>query len=94
MVQLLEAEMRLERTSALARIGEKLQKAIDEAKALGEQLGREPPGPPREALLVRHREARRRAEEYRYYLVVQREALGMRDQKIVDEIYPMPPAVR
>lgn len=86
--------MRLERSSALARIGEKLQRAIDEAKALAEQLGGEPPGTTRDALLERHREARRRAEEYRFYLVVQREALGMRDQKIVDEIYPMPPPVR
>lgn len=91
---LLEAEMRLERASALARVGEKIQKALDEAGLLAARLQKEPPGADREMLLTRYREARSRAEENRYYLIVQREALGLLDHQIVDEIYPMPPPLR
>ena len=94
MMQLLEAEMRLERTSALARLGDRLQKAIDETRALAERLRGEPPGELRERLLQQHREARQRVERDRFYLIVQREALGMTEHAVVDEIYPLPPTAR
>lgn len=39
--------------------------------------------------------ARVRAEavRYRWYLEVQREALGIRNHRSLDEFYPMPPAL-
>jgi hypothetical protein len=92
--RLLEAEMLLERTSALARLGERIQRGIEEAQGLAEQLRAEPPGPTRDRLLQLHQEARGRVERDRYYLVIQREALGMTEHAVVDEIYPMPRAVR
>ncbi|MCU0659332.1 MAG: hypothetical protein MUF64_29950 [Polyangiaceae bacterium] len=94
MMQLLEAEMRLERTSALARLGDRLQKAIDETRALAERLRDEPPGEQRLRLLQQHQEARQRADRDRFYLIVQREALGLTEHAVVDEIYPLPPAAR
>lgn len=94
LLDLLETEMRLERSSALARVGEKLQRAIDETNRLGAQLDLVGPGPERARLLERYAESRRVAEEQHYYLIVQREAIGMLEHAIVDEIYPLPPIRR
>lgn len=94
MMALLEAEFKQERTDALGRIGRKLQTAIDEAKALDERLAHLPSGPTREQHLERYREARARVEEFRYYLVVQREAIGVLEHSILDEMYPLPRLIR
>lgn len=94
MIALLEAEFKQERTDALGRIGRKLQAALDEAKALDERLAHLPPGPTREQALERYREARARAEEMRHFLVVQREAIGVLEHSILDEMYPLPRLIR
>jgi len=94
MMALLEAEMRMERTSALARIGDKLQAALDQLKQLDGQLDRLPPGAARDAALKKYGEQHKIAEEQRFYLIVQREALGLRDHEIVEEVYPTPPTIR
>ena len=94
MIALLEAEFKQERTDAFGRIGRKLQAALDEAKALDERLAHLPSGPTREQTLERYREARARAEEMSYFLVVQREAIGVLEHSILDEMYPLPRLIR
>ena len=94
MIALLEAEFKQERTDALGRIGRKLQAALDEVKSLDERLEHLLPGPTRQAVLERHREARRQAEEFRFFLVVQRESLGLMEHSILDEAYPVPRVIK
>ncbi|HZH79252.1 MAG TPA: hypothetical protein VEY88_24740 [Archangium sp.] len=43
--------------------------------------------------MVRHKELRAEAEKQRWYLVIQREALGLRQHADLEEMYPLPPAV-
>jgi hypothetical protein len=91
MIDLLNAEFREESTSALGRIGRKLEAAIGEARALGEQLDVLPPGPERAAVFAKYEAARRESETFRYYLEVQREAMGLRQHGMLDSVYPLPP---
>lgn len=91
MIDLLNAEFREESTSALGRIGRKLEAAIAEATALGEKLDTLAPGPERAATFARYELARQESETFRYYLEVQREAMGLRQHGMLDAVYPLPP---
>jgi hypothetical protein len=55
-----------------------LQKAID---GLIERM----------TLIAEHAETRLRAAKYRWYLEVQREAVGLRRQDVLDEMHRIPP---
>lgn len=84
-----ELELRAERAACLARIARALEARLallarlrDEAeKAAGEA---------RAAIRARYEEARREAELYVWYLKVQRAANGLRDDGLVDRMYPIP----
>ncbi len=90
-VDLINAEIRQETSSALGRIGRKLEAALEASRRLGEQLDVLGPGPERAAVFARYELARQESETFRYYLEVQREAMGMRDQRLVHSLYPLPP---
>jgi len=78
-----------ERASALSRISRTLDTlitALDEAR---ERI-RNAPEQGREFELARWRDLHARAVKYRWYLEVQREALGMRDHRLLDEFYKIP----
>jgi len=82
-------EIAEERVAALTRIARHLEQRI---QALNDMRAgfTEVSGDARTALLHRYRELRRDALRYRWYLDVQREALGLRPHETVDEYYGVP----
>jgi hypothetical protein len=74
----LEQEIVKEKAAALGRAGERLEAALDEAAALGRALDAETdPG--------------RRAAQARTMLLIQREAIGLRRHRVVDQQFLEPP---
>ncbi|MBZ4397122.1 hypothetical protein OWM54_06265 [Myxococcus sp. MISCRS1] len=88
-----EVEFQKEKASALRRTGEKLEKALA-ALALAERELLSSQGTARAARHARYREVRKEAEVQRWNLMVQREACGIRNNRELDLMYPMPPLVR
>jgi len=82
-----EDEIRAEKAAALGRAGERLEAALAELQALAERLG---PGSDSQ-LLEAYRTARARARTARLYLLIQREAVGLRSHRVVDQQFPEPP---
>jgi hypothetical protein len=85
-----EQEIRAEKAATLGRAGERLEAALRLCADLREDFGRAPEIA-REAALARYREARRRALEARHTLIIQREAIGLRNHRVVDQQFPEPP---
>ena len=78
-----------ERAAALRRIAGTLESLIEQLHASRgrlEQLS----GTARVTELDGYREVRRRALRYRWYLEVQREALGIHNHRRLDEFYAVP----
>jgi uncharacterized protein YicC (UPF0701 family) len=91
-VMAIEVEMQAEKASALRRLGARIESLLAELA----QLERELPtlrGPKRAQCVARHKELRAEAEKQRWYLVIQREAMGLRQHADLDDIYPLPPAL-
>jgi len=82
-------ELRAEQAAALRRIGERLAELL---RDLEERLGRLAIVSERERALAREtaRTVAAEARLYRWYMVVQREAVGLRDHRCLDEVYPFP----
>jgi len=88
----IEVEIQKEKASALRRLGARIESLLAELA----QLERELPtlkGPKRDQCVARHKELRSEAEKQRWYLVIQREALGLRQHADLEEMYPLPPAL-
>ena len=83
-------ELQEERAAALARISRRLERLLAQLQATREQIART-----REEDRARdieaYRELRQQAVTYRWYLEVQREAIGLRHHQRLDEFYPIPP---
>jgi len=89
----LQKELAGEKASALQRIGSRLEELILETSRRRESLIRAA-GPDTEQRTRAHAALKRvRAEalRHRWYLEVQREALGIRNHRRLDEFYPVPP---
>lgn len=84
----LQRELTEERAAALRRISQTLESLIEQLQALRQRIGAHPSGLSPE--LAAYRELRRRAVRYRWYLEVQREALGLRHHHRLDEFYAIP----
>ena len=82
-------ELQEERASALRRISGTLDALIRELHASRDRV-HHATGPEREREVARWRDLRARAVKYRWYLEVQREALGMRRHDVLDEFYRVP----
>jgi hypothetical protein len=82
-------ELHEERVAALQRISSRLESLIRQLYASRERV-RRAVGPERERELVAWRDLRTLAVKYRWYLEVQREALGMRRHDVLDEFYKVP----
>jgi hypothetical protein len=105
-----------EAASALARCGERLEKALGKLGSAEEHLDRcmknrtcvrprrergptsnnprkQNPSPDThlEQAIRQYQKAWRQAEKARYVYIVQREAIGFRNHKFADRIYPLPP---
>ena len=87
----LEKEILGEKAAALGRAGEKLEAALAETAELGEALDREADPARRASLLAEYESARRRAAAARMTLLIQREAIGLRHHRTVDQKFPEPP---
>lgn len=84
-----EAELRAEKAAALARIAGTLEGILAELRRRREQFGRLPTED-RTAAAEAYDALREQARLYRWYLVVQREALGLFLHEDVDRHYPPP----
>jgi hypothetical protein len=82
-------ELNEERAAALVRISRVLESLIAELHAVRVHI--ENGGEiDRERNVGRYRELYRRAIQFRWYLEVQREALGLRQHHMLDEFYLIP----
>ena len=82
-------ELNAERAAALQRISSTLESLIRQLQASRERL-RQAAGADREREMAVWRDLRARAVKYRWYLEVQREALGIRRHDVLDEFYAVP----
>ena len=87
----IQNELTQERATALGRAGERLELALAHAAAVGRRF--EASRDPEECLrLGRDYDAAcARAREARLALVIQREAVGLRHHRVVDQQFPEPP---
>lgn len=90
-LQRTEKEIVAEKAATLGRAGERLEAALRRAALLFEEVQRSPEGRVRERARERYREARARALEARHTLIIQREAIGLRNHRLVDQEFPEPP---
>jgi hypothetical protein len=82
-------ELNAERLAALTRISGTLETLIADLRDLRQRIMALPDAE-RYRELVIYRELRTRARQYRWYLEVQREALGLRHHRILDELFEIP----
>ena len=82
-------ELNEERAAALQRISGTLESLIRQLHASRDRM-RKATGSDREREVATWRDLRARAAKYRWYLEVQREALGMRRHDVLDEFYQVP----
>ena len=85
----LELELQEERAAALRRISVTLESLIEQLNALRGVIGHVH-WSDKSPDLARYRELRRGAVRYRWYLEVQREALGLHPTHRLDEFYRIP----
>jgi serine/threonine protein phosphatase PrpC len=84
-------EIAKEKAAALGRAGERLEAALAHVAAVGRRLDAAPAGDAEARLLGEYEAARVRAHHARMALLIQREALGLRQHRIVDQQFPEPP---
>jgi hypothetical protein len=82
-------ELNEERAAALARISRTLESLISQLQQARDHVFAASPDNREHAIGV-FRELRSRALEYRWYLEVQREAMGMRHHHNLDEYFKIP----
>ena len=92
--QRLEKEIAGEKAAALGRAGERLEAALQRAAALGRALDTAADAAARERLTAEYDAACREAEQARLSLLIQREAVGLRQHRVVDQQFPPPPRRR
>jgi hypothetical protein len=90
--QSLLKELQGERAAALARISRRLERLIDQLQAAREQIARGC-DEDRDRDIAAYRQLHKEAVKYRWYLEVQREAIGLRQHQHLDEFYRIPPEV-
>ncbi len=87
----INAELAQEKAAALGRAGERLEAALAHATELGRQLDLASSVEDQAHLLGEYESACLRAVHARLALLIQREALGLRHHRIVDQQFPEPP---
>jgi hypothetical protein len=87
-----EVEIAREKAASLGRVGERLEASLARLAELRRRIELARPEV-RPQLARRYAEERSLAATLRYYLVVQREAIGLRRHADVDRAYPLPPAI-
>jgi hypothetical protein len=92
-LQRTEKEILAEKAATLGRAGERLEAALRLCADLRAALEQAPEGAARESAAAGYRQARLRALEARRTLIIQREAIGLRNHRLVDQQFPEPPAL-
>ena len=87
----IDTEIAQEKAAALGRAGERLEQALAAAAAVGRELEAATDDVERTRLLTDYERARDRAGGARVALLIQREAVGLRHHRIVDQLFPEPP---
>jgi hypothetical protein len=82
-------ELNEERVSALRRISQTLDSLIAQLRSAGERV-QTCSAEQRAEAVATYREIRRQAVQYRWFLEVQREAMGLRHHHRLDEFYRIP----
>ncbi len=80
-----------DRAATLGRIGGTLQSLLDTLNAIRLQLPTISETE-RPTVMARYGALLERARTWRWYLEVQREAVGLTRHDLIDELYPLPPA--
>ena len=89
-VRRVEDEIRAEKAAALGRAGERLEAALADLHAAARRLADIPDESRRVELCSAYRAARERARTARLHLLIQREAVGLRNHRVVDQQFPEP----
>src|SRR5262249_53869459 len=87
----IKAEIAQEKAAALGRAGERLEAALEDVTSLGRRLDAASDPAEHARLLGEYESARQRANHARLALMIQREALGLRHPRMVDQQFPEPP---
>ena len=85
-----ESEIAQEKAAALGRAGERLEEALATLAALVQAFGSTNDETPRAELRAAYRAVRARVRTARLHLLIQREALGLRSHRVVDQQFPEP----
>ena len=85
-----EAEIREEMASALGRIGKRLETLISELHHHQKHLA-SCPEKEKERQIKKYQNTHREARLYYWYLMIQRESIGLRNHDLLSELYPIPP---
>jgi hypothetical protein len=88
--QSLLKELQEERAAALARISRRLERLLEQCAATREQIASSR-DEDRARSIAAYRDLREQVVKYRWYLEVQREAIGLRNHQGLDEFYRIPP---
>jgi len=95
--QSLLKELQEERAAALARISRRLERLLNQLQATRERIAHGGDNlrsdEDRARDIAAYRGLHREAVKYRWYLEVQREAIGLRQHQHLDEFYRIPPEV-
>jgi hypothetical protein len=92
-LQRTEKEIIVEKAATLGRAGERLEAAIGLVAELRRAFESAVDAAARGCALASYRQARARALDARHTLIIQREAIGLRNHRIVDQQFPEPPAL-
>ncbi|MGH7353175.1 MAG: hypothetical protein ACRELS_01170 [Candidatus Rokuibacteriota bacterium] len=86
-----EREIAGEKAATLGRAGERLEAALREVAVVRARVMTANGRQECERLAKEHERARQAALVARRTLLIQREALGLRHHRVVDQLYPEPP---
>ena len=87
----IKEEIVREKAAALGRAGERLDAALGDVSTLARAWREAGDADTRERLRRQYDQAWRAADAARLALLIQREAVGLRDQRVVDQQFPRPP---
>ena len=89
-VRRVENEILAEKALALGRTGERLEAALADLHVAARALAETRDERRRVELRAAYHAARERARTARLHLVIQREAVGLRNHRVVDQQFPEP----
>ena len=93
-VRRVEQEIAREKAATLGRAGERLQEALERLTRVAAALAAATDPGARARLGAEYETLRTRVLQARQTLVIQREAVGLRRHRILDEQFPEPPPLR